>query len=142
MKAELQKELFEKYPKIFRQKDLSMRETCMCWGIATGDGWFWLIDNLCSELQWDIDKNGYPQIEATQVKEKFGTLRFYYTHSGDCSNVNDNDYKRGAQDGTISFAEYLSGGICEDCGSTNGVSQTEGWMITLCKNCMEKRNYI
>lgn len=33
MNIELQEKLFEKYPKIFRQKDLSMNETCMCWGI-------------------------------------------------------------------------------------------------------------
>ena len=33
MKAELQNKLFEKYPKIFGQKDLPMTQTAMCWGI-------------------------------------------------------------------------------------------------------------
>tara|TARA_R110002153_G_scaffold46642_2_gene131713 strand:- start:1695 stop:1805 length:111 start_codon:yes stop_codon:yes gene_type:complete len=28
-----QKEIFEKYPKIFRDKDKPMTETCMCWGL-------------------------------------------------------------------------------------------------------------
>ena len=79
MKPELQKKLYEKYPKIFRQKKLSMKETCMCWGIEAGDGWYDLIDQLCAQLQFNTDKNRYPQVEATQVKSKFGGLRFYYT---------------------------------------------------------------
>ena len=70
--------LLNRYPKIFRQHTLPMTETCMCWGLDCGDGWYHLIDRLCGQLQWDIDRNHYPQIEATQVKEKFGTLRFYY----------------------------------------------------------------
>jgi hypothetical protein len=127
MDKKLQKELFKKYPKIFRQKDLSMKETCMCLGIETGDGWYNLIDNLCSFLQFNIDNNNYPQIEAVQVKEKYGTLRFY------CNGGND------SQEGTISFAEYLSGFICERCGSTDNVNQTEGWIVTLCEKCMKKR---
>ena len=55
MKEELQNKLYEKYPKIFRQKDLSMKETAMCWGISCGDGWFNIIDTLCSLIQGEID---------------------------------------------------------------------------------------
>jgi len=128
MDLKLQRKLFKKYPKIFRQRKLSMKETCMCWGLEVGNGWYWLIDHLCYQLQWYIEHNKYPQIEATQVKEKFGTLRFY-TNGG-------ND----VQDGMITLAEYLSGFICEDCGSTNNVSQTEGWIVTLCDKCMKERN--
>jgi hypothetical protein len=51
MDRELQQKLFDKYPKIFRQKDLSMQETAMCWGIACGNGWYDLIDALCEEIQ-------------------------------------------------------------------------------------------
>jgi len=32
MKLELQNKLFEKYPNIFKNKDLPMNQTCMCWG--------------------------------------------------------------------------------------------------------------
>ena len=38
--------LYEKYPKIFGEKDLPASQTCMCWGISVGDGWYWLIDNI------------------------------------------------------------------------------------------------
>jgi len=124
VKEELQERLFKKYPKIFRQKDLPMTETAMCWGIDCGDGWFWLIDKLCEYLQFQTDENGWPQVEAVQVKEKFGGLRFYIgSGSSEIFEV-------------ISFAESLSESICEDCGSIRDVGQTEGgWVWTLCAEC-------
>jgi hypothetical protein len=128
MKQELQEKLFEKYPKIFAEKDLPMQQTCMCWGISTGDGWYWLIDNLCEALQHDIDRNNYSQIKATQVKEKFGGLRFYVNGASN------------EQYAIISFAEGLSYSVCEQCGSTKDVKQTKGWIISLCPECMEKKN--
>ena len=76
MRQELQDRLFKKYPKIFRQKDLSPQETCMCWGIACGDGWYDLIDTLCHCIQGWSDHIAI-QVEAEQVKSKFGGLRFY-----------------------------------------------------------------
>ncbi len=126
MKQELQDKLYKKYPKIFRQRDLSPRETCMCYGIEFSDGWYNLIDNLCELLQFHIDKNGYQQIEATQVKEKFGGLRFYTTSCDEYIS------------GIINFAETLSYKICEECGSMKDITQTKGWVRTLCKGCKDK----
>ena len=127
MNKELENKLFEKYPKIFVQKDLSMIETCMCWGICCGDGWYWLIDQLCSALQYHTDENGFPQVEALQVKEKFGGLRFYASGIAD------------ELRGYISFAERLSDSICELCGSTEHVIQTGGWIMTRCAKCLERQ---
>ena len=76
MKAELQQKLYDKYPLIFQDANKSMQETCMCWGISIGDGWYNLIDNLCEELT-NIMKKYDVTIIADQVKEKYGTLRFY-----------------------------------------------------------------
>ena len=126
MKKELQDKLYKDYPKIFAQKDESMQVTCMCWGFECGDGWYWLLNMLCSQLQWDIDHNNEPQIEATQVKEKFGGLRFYTNGATD------------KQEGMISLAEFMSYQICEECGSTNNVKQTEGYIRALCEKCMQK----
>jgi len=128
MKLELERTLFEKYPKIFKQKDLAVTETAMCWGINTGDGWYWLIDQLCRQLQWDIDKNGAPQLEATQVKQKYGSLRFY------------TDAVTDQQDGAIELAGAMSYTICEECGSTKDVTQTTGYIISLCSKC--KKEYL
>jgi len=126
MNKTLEGRLFRKYPKIFRQKDLPKTETCMCWGVSCGDGWYWLIDSLCSCIQSYINHNKKPQLEATQVKEKFAGLRFYTNHSDETI------------EGMIQFAMHLSYRICEKCGSTDTVTQTMGgWIFTRCKKCKE-----
>jgi len=162
MDKKLQEQLFSKYPKIFAQKDMPMSETCMCWGIECGNGWYNLIDSLCGQLQWNTDQNKYPQVIATQVKEKYGTLRFYYTWEHNekrrtakeriehfiynilrrimlkfCRNLYHSDREYGHQEGLISFADYTSGSTCESCGSNKDVTKTEGWIVTLCPECMK-----
>lgn len=83
MKAEKQNKLFKAFPKLFAQKDLDKKQTCMCWGIETPDEWYDIIYNACELIQGMIDNNQhlsdkYPQIEFTQVKEKWGALCMYY----------------------------------------------------------------
>lgn len=129
MKKELQEQLYKKYPLIFQQKDLSMKETCMCWGISCWEGWYFLIDQLCFSIQNYIDQNKHlkiQQVQATQVKEKFGHLCFYYQGGDD--NIG----------GMVHLAENMSYNICEQCGSTENVGQTTGWIYTLCKSCSSK----
>ena len=125
MKKELDDALCAKYPLIFKDRHADMRTTAMCWGFDCGDGWYALIDCLCSMLMWD--KHTGKQIEnppiAMQVKEKFGTLRFYVSGATD------------AQYDLISFAEYLSGRTCETCGTTKDTFQTSGWIRTTCPIC-------
>lgn len=59
---------------------------------------------------------------ASQVKEKFGTLRFYVW----AAKPEHHNY--------INFAEELSGTICEKCGATHDVQTWNmGWMTTLCR---------
>lgn len=129
--AELDRKLCEKYPKIFADRHADMMATAMCWGFECGDGWFWLIDNLCHCIQNYIDANSklrdIPQVVATQVKEKYGGLRFY--HDGGNELI----------DGMVWFAEHLSYRICEVCGSTKDVSTTKGWMMTRCAKCLAKQ---
>lgn len=66
------------------------------------------------------------QVTLDQVKEKFGTLRFYYT-GGD-------DYISGL----VAMAESMSGVICETCGNP-GKQTRGGWIKTICNPCEEKR---
>ena len=132
-------ELMAKYPKIFRQKDLPMTQTCMCWGIECGNGWLEILDILCFHLQFNTDRNKYPQVEAEQVKEKFGTLRFYYSIIP-VEGIKYTERQYGVIDGLIELAESLSAYVCEKCGSNKNVSQTEGWITTLCEDCMKERN--
>ena len=125
MKPELQKKLFDKYPKIFREKDLSMQETCMCWGIDTGDGWFKLIDALCNCLQFDTDENNYPQVEAVQIKEKFGGLRYYIKPSETC-------YEPRRLNDVIAKYEEVAAKTCEATGKQGVLMKSiGGWYKTL-----------
>ena len=61
-----------------------------------------------------------PQVTLDQVKEKFGTLRFYYS-GGD-------DYISGL----VSMAESMSAITCETCGNP-GTRTGGGWIKTACK---------
>jgi hypothetical protein len=115
-----------------RNKD--MKETCMCWGFECGDGWFTLLDQLMGNIQNHIDwKNRteevVKQVTLDQVKEKFGTLRFYYT-GGD-------EYIHGM----VTMAESMSGVICEECGNP-GERKGGGWVRTICDPCEEARERV
>ena len=137
MKQELDKLLCEKYPKMMVNRDKSMMETCMCWGFECGDGWFTILDQLMSNIQHHIDWNnknfekGYaqykqvPQVTLDQVKEKFGTLRFYYTGGDDVI------------DGMVRMAESMSAVTCEICGNP-GTTGGQGWISTLCETHRNK----
>jgi hypothetical protein len=85
------------------------------------------------------DYNGYPQVEATQVKEKFGELSFYYTFTD--TGIEYDKEKYAFMDGVITMATHLSEHICEHCGTTHEVTQTKGWVRTLCKKCMEEGGF-
>jgi hypothetical protein len=105
-------------------RDKDMKETCMCWGFECGDGWFQLLNQLMGNIQSYIDwqnreKEVVRQVTVDQVKEKFGTLRFYYT-GGD-------DYIRGM----VTMAESMSGVTCEECGKP-GTQTPGGWIKTVC----------
>lgn len=119
-------ELVSRYPKIFRDRRGDPRDTAMCWGFEHGDGWFDLIDHLCRNLQWDTDRNKHPQVVATQVKEKYGSLRFYVESADE------------RQNGMIDLIESMSMHICEVCGQ-RGQLRGHGWLQTLCDLC-DKRN--
>jgi hypothetical protein len=128
MKKELDEKLVKTYPLIFKDRHGDMKETAMCWGFECNDGWYWLIDNLCDSIQSYIDLNqphnsDITQIIATGVKEKYGGLSFNYG-GGDR-----------LIDGMVWLAEHLSYKICENCGSTKNVTQTEGWIYTRCEIC-------
>ena len=134
MKAELQQKLYEKYPNIFRQKDLDKTVTAMCWGISCGDGWYDLIDTLCENIQnriMNVNRNKPEEehliCEAVQVKEKFGGLCFY-TYGSD-------DYI----DGLVSMAESMSYHICTECSKpSEKQDNNRGWIYTLCESCRNK----
>jgi hypothetical protein len=61
-----------------------------------------------------------PAVTVDQVKEKFGTLRFYYTGGDD------------VVDGMVRMAEAMSGVTCDECGAP-GNTGGQGWISTKCQ---------
>mgnify|MGYP001599407835 CR=1 FL=1 len=136
MTPEHDKLLVQSFPLLYADRQASIRESCMGWGFECGDGWFKLIWDLSEKLEKII--NNLPNyctwcgdsehqsicecgckkyesswIRAAQVKEKFGTLRFYMTSSID------------EIDEHISVAEKLSSTTCENCGEA-GIRRGSG----------------
>ena len=132
MKQELDKKLVKAFPLLYEDRNTSMQSTAMCWGFSCDDGWFDIIWNLSSKLEPLIQKlhTERQDIEylprASQVKEKFGGLRFYVTSATD------------EMDGLIEEAETLSYKTCESCGNP-GQGRSGGWIKTLCDTCSEER---
>jgi hypothetical protein len=86
-----------------------------------------LMGNIQNHIDWkNRTEEVVPQVTLDQVKEKFGTLRFYYT-GGD-------DYIRGM----VTMAEAMSGTTCEECGNP-GERRGGGWVHTFCEPCETKR---
>ena len=67
----------------------------------------------------------YTGFAVQQVKEKFGTLRFY--HPG-----------KEAIDRYVRLAERLSSVTCEECGK-RGAPNDSGWIRTQCNDCHNRR---
>ena len=127
MKSELANQLKEKYPQIFRDLWGNPRETCLAFGIECGAGWYDIIDRLCEGIT-KLDLG--PQFKATQVKEKFGELRFYYSGVP--------EVKWGPMGELVAAAERESRETCEYCGSKEDVTCEGSWIKALCKKCRDE----
>lgn len=135
MSPEQDEYLCKRYPKIFQNRNKTIQESCMAWGFECGSGWLQLIDCLCSEIQnhvdWKIKTIQDPeaanllQVVADQVKEKFGSLRFYYSGGDEIVR------------GMVTLAEAISGKICSRCGSFCEPSTTNRWKSTICESCKQ-----
>jgi hypothetical protein len=92
------------------------------YAFAVGDGWYKLIYELVHEIRINDLKKGDWITKATQVKEKFGGLRFYVTGTSD---------KNWA---LIRNAEQKSYAVCEETGSEVEVGTwNNGWVRTMCR---------
>lgn len=104
------------------------------WGlmryIGVSEGWWPLIASLNESLA-AID----PDYKVMQVKEKFGTLRYYI----ETDTLRDDPEKYEQMDQLIYEAENESSSTCEKCGDP-GELRTDNWYrVTLCHDCHNKR---
>src|SRR3990172_2713768 len=73
--------LFHDFPLLYADKNQPMHKSLLCFGICCDDGWVEIIYALSKKLETMIKLPGNGDCRAIQVKEKFGTLRFYMTSS-------------------------------------------------------------
>ena len=127
MSPELTKQLYDKFPDLFKEKDLPPEQSNMCWGFECSDGWYNIIDTLCSLIQIHQKSQtpDYEPVVVQQVKEKFGTLRFYYTGGDDIIF------------GMVAYAEAISGMTCEFCGDRGTTNWKRSWVRTVCSKHIE-----
>lgn len=125
MNKELDEALVRDFPLLYADRHAHMISTAMCWGFECGDGWEPLIRKLSQKLE-DLIKAEPPEahayLKASQVKEKYGTLRVYLAGGTDAM------YKE------ISLADKESATICEYCGKPGRLTGS-GWYTTQCVEC-------
>lgn len=108
----------DKYPELYSDKNFG--------GFCVGAGWWPLLESLSAELSSYMLWRKVP-FEVDQIKEKLGTLRFYYT-GGDA-----------VVDGMVRMAESFSARICEQCGAPGVTRSHRGWLTTLCETHYAER---
>jgi len=94
-----------------------------------GDGWYDLLYDLSKGIQKLIDEGKEsPNFTVYQVKEKYGTLRFY---TGGYSTTELEDL--------IDKAEERSAETCEQCGKPGKLLIEKGWHSTVCETCCQEQ---
>ncbi len=137
MKPELDQKLCEEFPNLYQDRYTNPQTSCMAFGFP-GDGWFNLLYDLSVKLEELILQ--YPEdlpegttgsirsdFKASQVKEKFGGLRYYMSHS------------TAEMEALIDEAEAIAAVTCERCGA-EGKARSGGWIQTLCDTCYSERH--
>ena len=129
--------LASKYPELIGESRFG--------GFCIGEGWFNIIDRLCGMIYYQVKQHNedveyrlthlakdpsfvYPEDllvkwempRIRQVKEKFGTLRFYM-------DTNIKQFRHYAE-----FAETMSGVTCEECGAPGTSRNGTGWIHVKC----------
>lgn len=95
-------------------------------GFECGGGWFDLLWDLSRDLSRLQRKEPLSVGTIDQVKEKFGTLRFYISGSREAYNI-------------INTYEEKSGTICENCGGLGQVIRNKrDWYRVLCEKCRQE----
>lgn len=138
---EFEEKLFSKYE--FYRPELPQTQSLICFGLEVGKGWYPLIEELSEKLnelylkekeKVEINKQAKALLQdeevfyfnVFQVKEKFGTLRFYVDGGTDEMHKLINEY------------EVKTEITCEMCGAPGERTTTNGWVKTLCNTCKDE----
>lgn len=131
MRKDFASELKEKCPNLFKDFEPDFDPftakrmfSPIAFGVECGSGWYPIIEECAKKLE-ALNVEG---LYATQIKEKFGGLRFYTS----CCNDEINKI--------INEAEDACSKTCELCGQPGECDSTHGWWKTVCVECKVKKN--
>lgn len=119
--------LYQKYSHLFNT-GVDPRRPFPMFGFECGIGWYNVLSTLLSLIDHHFKSKykGVPEgFAITQIKEKFGGLRFYIDGGDDVVYA------------YIQFAEYVANSTCEFCGSNVAVRKSNGWITTACSCCID-----
>lgn len=128
MDKKLAEEIFKKCPILFRQRNAGVDKNLMIFGFECADGWFDIINELsvaAEAIALTLKERGLEEHylpSVVQVKEKFGTLRYYIDNATD--EIQD----------LVDDAEEKSAVTCEVCGSI-GKLRKNSYLVVLCDAC-------
>lgn len=137
-------ELMGRYPRLFSGANAAL-------GVWYPLGWDGLMVRMCTALDALLSDPEAQRFRVEQVKEKFGTLRFYYSVDGRPKTTVDvvglgphtrlenrprprRRFPAKEVDALISAAESESGVTCATCGQP-GVLRKYRWLYVACDSC-------
>ena len=134
--------MWSKYSELLQRRHKELFATPEC-----DNGWFEIIDRLMCDIEASLTDIGLKKEQwpkTVQIKEKFGTLRYYidsvrsdksiaYEGSGGMISFRPISDLHGVRE-LISNAETKSAHVCERCGG-EGVLVKFGWSHTYCADC-------
>ena len=131
MRRELELQLANDFPFMRRNPNNNqngcINDSYSAFGCECGDGWYNLLSNLCTEITSAYAEKGLKaNIEVSQVKEKYGSLRFYSNGSLNIEEI-------------ISKYEDISERTCELCGQPGKTFVRNEWWMTRCDACYNAR---
>lgn len=117
------------------------------------EGWYSLIDRLCLSIVESLGTDGCAQFKVVQIKEKYGTLRFYYRLNGQDDRHFDAVSSIGRVHATgrpteatlggetvesriralVAAASEASEAVCEMCGAQAQLHDVSGYLAVRCR---------
>lgn len=100
------------------------------YGCVAPDGWKDIVlkaDKMLAHID--------PGYQIQQIKEKYGTLRYYFGTNHEYGSV---EYE--IMSAIETWAEQRSANTCEVCGKFGELRTDRYWIVTLCDDCNDARN--
>jgi hypothetical protein len=141
-KGDFEALMLELFPIIYQDLGGDPRHTCMSWGFDCPPTWNNILYELSVAIQAQLKflpPDIASEFRAEQVKEKYGTLRFYHSciqGSDELCTTVETEIER-----LVVVAEDATETTCSDCGKQGKLRNDIGWVTTLCDLHYEERKH-